>query len=97
MSPDGFTVTMVWMEPVPLAGKVERGISVTEATSVMSLPMYTLPPCRLVISTVYGLGLSQEVLELSTIVKPSMKLILFTFAGSSALHVMSVYTGVNLE
>eukprot|EP00446_Apocalathium_sp_SHHI-4_P079949 CAMPEP_0177508436 /NCGR_PEP_ID=MMETSP0369-20130122/41027_1 /TAXON_ID=447022 ORGANISM="Scrippsiella hangoei-like, Strain SHHI-4" /NCGR_SAMPLE_ID=MMETSP0369 /ASSEMBLY_ACC=CAM_ASM_000364 /LENGTH=96 /DNA_ID=CAMNT_0018986549 /DNA_START=812 /DNA_END=1102 /DNA_ORIENTATION=+ len=96
MSPDGLTETMVWMEPVPVAGKVEHGISVTDATGVMSLPMYTLPPCKLVISTVYGLGLSQEVLESSTTVKPSSKLMPLTFAGS-ALHVMSVYTGVNLE
>eukprot|EP00444_Apocalathium_aciculiferum_P007818 CAMPEP_0183397258 /NCGR_PEP_ID=MMETSP0370-20130417/10479_1 /TAXON_ID=268820 /ORGANISM="Peridinium aciculiferum, Strain PAER-2" /LENGTH=68 /DNA_ID=CAMNT_0025578111 /DNA_START=160 /DNA_END=363 /DNA_ORIENTATION=- len=64
---DGFTMTMVWMEPVPNAGKVERCISVTDATGVMTLPMYT-SPCKLVIWTVYGLGLSQEVLELSTIV-----------------------------
>eukprot|EP00446_Apocalathium_sp_SHHI-4_P069996 CAMPEP_0177522494 /NCGR_PEP_ID=MMETSP0369-20130122/48828_1 /TAXON_ID=447022 ORGANISM="Scrippsiella hangoei-like, Strain SHHI-4" /NCGR_SAMPLE_ID=MMETSP0369 /ASSEMBLY_ACC=CAM_ASM_000364 /LENGTH=48 /DNA_ID= /DNA_START= /DNA_END= /DNA_ORIENTATION= len=38
--PDGFTMTMVWMEPMPYAGKVERGITVADATGVMSLPMY---------------------------------------------------------
>mmetsp|Transcript_9265 Transcript_9265/g.27784 ORF Transcript_9265/g.27784 Transcript_9265/m.27784 type:complete len:202 (+) Transcript_9265:441-1046(+) len=82
----GVMVNTAAMLPLPPAGKVAAGISVTAPAGVRSLPMKIWLACELLITTEYGLGFWHVVTAVSfkcSPTRPWSNQNLSTFGGSS--------------